>query len=679
MQGGSDRLTNISVTMDCAKSTIEPIDSGHASASEHDRSVASQLTFGVTAFERVLHLERIVESLLRARPNARIIVADNGREKAKLPPSVKVVHLPFDCGVSAARNALIDRLETDYLFLLEEDFEFTTETRVERLLDVLEQNPEIGFVGGSLYQDGRKLDYAVNLRRFRETLYLEPSRYDLLTTPNGTTYRPCDMCFNFGLIRREMLREHRWPEELKVGEHSAYFSAVKQAARWRVAHCDQVRAIHHREGRTPTYNRYRGRAAEMLHKHLLKQGITRVRVHPEVALGNEDLSVAADTSTPANSGGITSLGNPEAKAKTLRVGLLTPSFRLGGAERWMLALARDCDSTKITWIGTALTDWAQSDTWLCQQMVRHMPIYAGPIRGEGKHDRNYVQRYPTAAEAITKVCADADVVITWGVCDLKKLRGAAAPKVVLVSHGAGAPTRRAMATCEADADYLVAVSEAARSAFGEAKQSAVSIIHNGIDVERCTTASSRDAIRASWGIGPEQILVGYIGRISPEKNPLAAAQAVQRLGTPYTAVYMGAGSDKRWESTMYRMVDGRGILLPPNDHVGDVLAALDVFMLASPSEGFSLSLTEAWYAGVPTVATRVGAVPELEAVHGPLVVPVSVNPTPDELAAAVRIARSDEFRVTVSRVQTMVCEHFTSVAMARRWTNYLETIAAVVK
>lgn len=46
-------------------------------------------------------------------------------------------------------------------------------------------------------------------------------------------------------------------------------------------------------------------------------------------------------------------------------------------------------------------------------------------------------------------------------------------------------------------------------------------------------------------------------------------------------------------------------------------------------------LAEAWYCGLPVVSTRVGAVPELEEMFGPLVSAVPIRPTAEELALAV--------------------------------------------
>ena len=81
--------------------------------------------------------------------------------------------------------------------------------------------------------------------------------------------------------------------------------------------------------------------------------------------------------------------------------------------------------------------------------------------------------------------------------------------------------------------------------------------------------------------------------------------------------------------------------------VGNVLLALDGFLLAGASEGFSLALAEAWYCSMPAAATRVGAVPELERRHGRLVSPVPIHSLPEELAQAVEYALTLAFRTEV--------------------------------
>ena len=239
-------------------------------------SMLNDVTFGITAFERPMHLEQLVSSILVRYPDARIIVADNGKQKASLPKQVKVIHLPFDAGVSRARNALVDALETKYLLILEEDFLFTRETQIERLVEILECDEELGVVGGALRsRNGRVSAYSLDIEIFRETFYVRESTHRVRITSSGIPYRICDVIWNFALFRAEMLRRHRWDDRLKVGEHAPYFHQVKLAAEWRVACCPSVILYHVPDSRTREYQNHRQRAQKLFRDYLARYNLSK--------------------------------------------------------------------------------------------------------------------------------------------------------------------------------------------------------------------------------------------------------------------------------------------------------------------------------------------------------------------------------------------------------------------
>lgn len=249
------------------------------------------VTFGITAFERPTYLEQLVSSILLRYPRANIIVADNGRRKARLPKQVKVLNLPFDCGLSRARNALADQLKTKYLLVLEEDFLFTNETRIEHLVEVLESDEEVGVVGGALRsRNGRVSAYALDIEIFRDTFYVRESNHRVRITPRGTPYRICDVIWNFALFRADLLRDHRWDNELKVGEHAPYFHQIKLEAKWRVASCPSAILYHVPDPRTPEYQRYRQRAQKMFRQYLKRHNLARyIRIPPVQYIDDREL------------------------------------------------------------------------------------------------------------------------------------------------------------------------------------------------------------------------------------------------------------------------------------------------------------------------------------------------------------------------------------------------------
>lgn len=234
------------------------------------------VTFGITTFNRPQLLQQLIQSIRVHYPNIPILVVDNGNRHAALPDDIRVIRLPFDCGLSRARNALIDHLQTKYLLLLEDDFRFTSETDIQPLRQVLEAAPDVGAVGGAIRgSNDRVTCYALDIEVCRQTMRVREATHRVEVTPSGVPYRLCDMVWNFALFRREMLDEHRWVDALKIGEHCPFFYEVKRASRWRIASCSLSKIYHIPDRRPATYLKYRRRAVDYFRAYLAARGIQR--------------------------------------------------------------------------------------------------------------------------------------------------------------------------------------------------------------------------------------------------------------------------------------------------------------------------------------------------------------------------------------------------------------------
>lgn len=138
------------------------------------------------------------------------------------------------------------------------------------------------------------------------------------------------------------------------------------------------------------------------------------------------------------------------------------------------------------------------------------------------------------------------------------------------------------------------------------------LIPNGVDMRRYHPVGpeAKAALRRQLGL-PDGPLVVFTGRLSPEKRVLPLAQQWPSLRRAYpdaTLVLVGDGPE------MPRLceLEGRGILLAGRQQdVVPFLQAADLFAMPSATEGFSLSTLEALACGLPTVATAVGAIPDL--------------------------------------------------------------------
>jgi glycosyltransferase involved in cell wall biosynthesis len=338
----------------------------------------------------------------------------------------------------------------------------------------------------------------------------------------------------------------------------------------------------------------------------------------------------------------------------IRVGLLTPTLLFGGAERWVAALAVGLDPSRFRVTGVAIRDAGRVFPAIADKVMRRCPI----LQGNGSFET---------------LAAASEVLIVWGLPDLAMLAGFPG-RVVCVGHGHCNWSVNCIGSCLPYVTDWAAVSKHATASFPD--PSRVAVIHNGIDTDRCAAGRTREEVRAEWGLRPDEIAVGYLGRMCSEKNPLAAVHAVHALGKPYRAVLVGDGPGTKMYLAQARRTVPDVVYRPPVENVGDVYRALDCFVLASQFEGFSLALAEAWYCACPTVATPVGAT-ELAELHGTMCVRVPIGCRPRELATAVRTAVSLENRPTVARAAEVVAAHYTAEAMCRRWERYLQSIVAV--
>lgn len=191
-------------------------------------------------------------------------------------------------------------------------------------------------------------------------------------------------------------------------------------------------------------------------------------------------------------------------------------------------------------------------------------------------------------------------------------------------------------------DAVIATSERTAAYLD---RSATVILH-GIDTERFSPLAEdeRAGLRRRLGLPETGVLVGCYGRIRAQKGTdvfVAAMQALAGRRPDLTALVMGraAGKHARFAAELKAQIAAAGLaerirFLPevPVDQVADWYRVLDLFVAPQRWEGFGLTPLEAMSCGVPVVATRVGAFPELvvDGVTGALIAPGD----PDRMAEA---------------------------------------------
>lgn len=180
-------------------------------------------------------------------------------------------------------------------------------------------------------------------------------------------------------------------------------------------------------------------------------------------------------------------------------------------------------------------------------------------------------------------------------------------------------------------NQMVAVSEAAKESLYShegIRPDRIKVVLNGIDGEKyygkVSCAEKRKEMKIEAGDGP---VLGFVGRLSPEKGLIYLIEAMERLAEEFPKVLLLIAGDGELIEELSIEVRRRSLarnvrFLGPRLDVNEVMSVFDIFVLPSLREGLPLVLLEAMAASLPIVATDVGGnrTAVVEGVNG-LIVP----------------------------------------------------------
>ncbi|NND60696.1 MAG: TIGR03088 family PEP-CTERM/XrtA system glycosyltransferase [Gammaproteobacteria bacterium] len=208
-------------------------------------------------------------------------------------------------------------------------------------------------------------------------------------------------------------------------------------------------------------------------------------------------------------------------------------------------------------------------------------------------------------------------------------------------------------------------------------------IYNGVDTERFTSRPRWSVQMPDNFMPAEGLLIGTVGRAQPVKDQATLLRAFAAL----------TAQEDELAARMRLVVVGDGPLLPELrslatelgidnqtwfagavDHVPEMLAAMDLFVLPSLNEGISNTILEAMACGLPIIATARGGNPEL-------VQPGKTGALfePGDDAALVSLLR--DYLVDDARrrsegeaARQVACERFSLEAMVRSYAAVYDTL-----
>jgi len=167
-------------------------------------------------------------------------------------------------------------------------------------------------------------------------------------------------------------------------------------------------------------------------------------------------------------------------------------------------------------------------------------------------------------------------------------------------------------------DHVIAVSRAIVAKIAEEGRTGapVSLIYNGVDLERYDHQEPCCTLREEYAMAPDAAIVGVVGRLELEKGHPTLLEAwplvLERVPSAYLLI-VGEGSrlDALHQIAREQGVERHVIFTGRRDDIPAVTAAFDVAVLPSYREAQGLTILEAMALSRPVVASDVGGIPEM--------------------------------------------------------------------
>jgi glycosyltransferase involved in cell wall biosynthesis len=202
----------------------------------------------------------------------------------------------------------------------------------------------------------------------------------------------------------------------------------------------------------------------------------------------------------------------------------------------------------------------------------------------------------------------------------------------------------------------------------------VSVIPPGRPAPAPLFEAERKEIRGELGVG-DGFLALWVGRLAPEKDPLAALDIAEGLGDGWPEFVLAMVGGGPLEDEARRRAAGLANVRVLGDRPDAVrlMQASDVLVSTSRTEGAPSTFVEALLAGLPVITPDIGGVREI--VHhteNGLVVPAG---DPDGIADALRAMASQQgARARLASGTRASADDFEIGAIAARYAELLESL-----
>jgi spore coat protein SA len=222
-------------------------------------------------------------------------------------------------------------------------------------------------------------------------------------------------------------------------------------------------------------------------------------------------------------------------------------------------------------------------------------------------------------------------------------------KIVLHLHNDSLykDTKEANTIVDACFEILTVSNYLKRRVSSIASTNKVSVVYNGIDLERFLNPESSGVSRADWGLSNDDFVVVFTGRITPIKGVRELLQAFILLSEyPKIKLLLVGGSfndasrENKFMAEMRQISsrNGNQILFTgfqPYEKIPSILSLCDIAVIPSICEdALTMTSLEDMAIGLPLVVTRSGGIPEAVDEKCAIIVDKD-NELPSNLAEAI--------------------------------------------
>jgi glycosyltransferase involved in cell wall biosynthesis len=146
----------------------------------------------------------------------------------------------------------------------------------------------------------------------------------------------------------------------------------------------------------------------------------------------------------------------------------------------------------------------------------------------------------------------------------------------------------------------------------------VTVVPNGVEDAPPFTAQEREDLRRSWGAGPDTVVLGIVGRLTPRKGHHDLLEALEPLAVepglpPWMLIAVGEGEEADRLRSLGAELERTGRLrwLGQREDAPRLMQAFDLLTLPSTMETMPLTLLEGMAARLPIVASAIYGIPEV--------------------------------------------------------------------